>query len=403
MINSIHIKRFKSIVDLKLDLGRFNVIIGENGCGKTNILEAISFASAANQERLDNDYIGGKIRFSDSKFLYPAFVGNNDDPDRESIIEIAVQEQGKISSSILCIYSEKNSKWLSFASFQEDLMMSRLLKQMIETLPKAKESFEEMLSKSNTTIDQLKDDLDQLHLDDIKKNLSPAYQAIKDAVIKKDDLNDFQVYCPEETSLRRFDSETQITPLGLKGEGLFRYLKELSSKKDIEFFDNLNNALHNIDWYNGFRFPEDSLSNEFRVEIADKYLGNTMHLFDQRSTNEGFLYLLFYYTLFYSKHTPPFFAIDNIESSLNPKLTTRVVSDLVNISRENKKQVILTTHCPFVLDALDLSDEQIRLFVVKRNKDGFTQVKRIEEKKGRSIKLSEVWMKGMIGGLPDNF
>ena len=56
MIDNIHIKNFKSIVDLTLDLGRFNVIIGANGCGKTNILEAITFASAASQGKLDTEY-----------------------------------------------------------------------------------------------------------------------------------------------------------------------------------------------------------------------------------------------------------------------------------------------------------------------------------------------------------
>ena len=47
MIQTIHIKNFKSIQDLKLDIGRFNVIIGENGSGKTNFLEAIAMAAAA--------------------------------------------------------------------------------------------------------------------------------------------------------------------------------------------------------------------------------------------------------------------------------------------------------------------------------------------------------------------
>ena len=54
MINKIRIRNFKSIVDLTLDLGRVNVIIGANGCGKTNILEAITFASMAGQRREDN-------------------------------------------------------------------------------------------------------------------------------------------------------------------------------------------------------------------------------------------------------------------------------------------------------------------------------------------------------------
>lgn len=42
MIAQISIKDYKSIVDLKLKLGRFNVLIGENGCGKSNILEALT-------------------------------------------------------------------------------------------------------------------------------------------------------------------------------------------------------------------------------------------------------------------------------------------------------------------------------------------------------------------------
>ena len=400
MINTIHIKRFKSIMDLSLDLGRFNVIIGENGCGKTNVLEAISFAAAANQEQLSNDYIGGRIRFSSSDLLYPAFITNND--GTEKIIELSIHEKGKISSEILCVFSEEKGRWFSLADLQEKFKMAQFLKKAI-TIPDVEQSLADLLSTNDSSIEKFKDDIDNLRFEEIKKGLSLAYQPLIDATFKKEDLNNFQLYCPEESSLRRFDSEAQITPLGQKGEGLFRYLKELSLKKDVSFFDRLNKSLHNIDWYLGFKFPDNYFSNDFRVEIADKYINDSLHFFDQRSTNEGFLYLLFYYTLFYSKQTPSFFAIDNIESSLNPKLTTKLVSDLVRISKDNGKQVILTTHCPFVLDALDLWDDEIRLFVAKRNMDGYTQLKRIEDKKGRTIKLSEVWMKGMIGALPENF
>ena len=41
MIQEIRIKNFKSVQKLKLELGRVNVLIGANGCGKSNILEAI--------------------------------------------------------------------------------------------------------------------------------------------------------------------------------------------------------------------------------------------------------------------------------------------------------------------------------------------------------------------------
>ena len=46
MLQEITIKNFKSIADDTIQLGRVNVFIGENGCGKSNILEAVGFASS---------------------------------------------------------------------------------------------------------------------------------------------------------------------------------------------------------------------------------------------------------------------------------------------------------------------------------------------------------------------
>lgn len=48
MIEKIEIKNFKSILNDNISLGRLNVFIGENGVGKSNILEALLFASIAN-------------------------------------------------------------------------------------------------------------------------------------------------------------------------------------------------------------------------------------------------------------------------------------------------------------------------------------------------------------------
>ena len=80
MIDSIKIQNFKSIVNLELPLGRFNVIIGPNGCGKSNILEAISMASAASQDKLDNEYLVNRdVRVSDAKFMVNAFEDNEEE------------------------------------------------------------------------------------------------------------------------------------------------------------------------------------------------------------------------------------------------------------------------------------------------------------------------------------
>jgi hypothetical protein len=56
-----------------------------------------------------------------------------------------------------------------------------------------------------------------------------------------------------------------------------------------------------------------------------------------------------------------------------------------------------------------LNDEAIRLFIVNRDDEtGHTQVERLQAKprpdnERKHIKLSELWMKGYIGAIPEDF
>jgi len=111
----------------------------------------------------------------------------------------------------------------------------------------------------------------------------------------------------------------------------------------------------------------------------------------------------FYFTLLISEKTPSLFAIDNIDTSLKPKLCSELIKRMIKLSKTNKKQVVVTTHSPFTLDGLNLEDDDQRLFVVRRNLDGHTIINRVKPKEKLDIKLSEAWMRGYIGGLPNNF
>ena len=219
-------------------------------------------------------------------------------------------------------------------------------------------------------------------------------------------LPGFLVYAPENSALRTFQAEGQILPLGIRGEGLFAHLKGLNSATIQERLVKIKETLTLIDWFESFDIPEDLSPGERSIRIRDRYLPDGT-LFDQRSANEGFLFLLFYITLFISPETPAFFSIDNIDSSLNPKLCIALLQQLVTLAKEYDKQVILTTHNPAVLDGLDLHDEEQRLLVVDRNKVGHTRVRRVDPPKPSAgqlpVSLSEAFMRGYIGGLPKNF
>ena len=82
MIKRIQIENYKSIRKLDLELGRLNVFIGENGCGKTNILEAIALGSAAAQDRLSNEFLAPRgIRVTSPELMRAAFADERENSD----------------------------------------------------------------------------------------------------------------------------------------------------------------------------------------------------------------------------------------------------------------------------------------------------------------------------------
>lgn len=364
MIRKLSIQNFKSIVDLELSLGRLNVFIGENGAGKSNLLEALAFGAAASTHQLNHEFLSSRgVRSVDPSFMCGAFAGSG------SEIQIGVTEDDVQPLQKLTL-QWKNGVW------EGQAVGSETLHELIRTLRtlRTKRYIEDILKR----------------FDDIKNTGLPTFLA----------------YSPEYSSLRIFQDETQILPLGVRGEGLFSHLQALSRAADLSIFQKIADELSVLGWFDGFTLPADLAPGERRLRIRDRYLTEQV-VFDQRSANEGFLFLLFYFTLVISPHTPPVFAIDNIDASLNPKLCTTLIRRLAALTAEHNKQILLTTHNPAVLDGLNLLDDEQRLYVVSRSRDGHTRVRRVDPPKPLSgdapIPLSEAFLKGYLGGLPRNF
>ena len=53
MLQKIRVRRFKTVVDVTIELGKLNVFIGANGVGKTNLFEAIALLGAAASGKVD--------------------------------------------------------------------------------------------------------------------------------------------------------------------------------------------------------------------------------------------------------------------------------------------------------------------------------------------------------------
>jgi predicted ATPase len=406
MLKEIRIQNYKSIQKLKLELGRVTVLIGENGCGKSNILEAIALASAAANDKLDNEFLAARgIRVTEPRFMRSAFEIEN--LDKEIKIDIK-ENDGADFSCILHNDNSPYSQWVNkksasyIASFKNQVQQEQDILNIFQIIL--------LLDDRNTILSAIKS-LENLSLNqenEIVKNLVVGTLKLKSETLKPFFylLNKFTIYSPENQALRTFEKEGQIQPLGINGEGLFKLINILNADNPDKL-NQIKGKLRLIDWFKDFEIPQNLSAMQTSLQITDRYLNADLSYFDQRSSNEGFLFLLFYFTLFISELTPKFFAIDNIDASLNPRLCRRLIEELVELAKKHDKQVIFTTHNPAVLDGLDLDDDEQRLLVISRNQLGYTKARRIlnpEPLDGQEpVDLSEAFLRGYIGGLPKNF
>ena len=377
MIERIHIKNFKSIYDLDINVGRINLFIGENGSGKSNLLEALVFVSASQSNKLDNEFLVSRgLRVTQPTLMRSAFGEENKDKN----IKISLETKEELEYYEFKNDNDEYSKWIIVENSLEETELIEIYE----------DTYEKIILMKN------------------EKGFETNSALFKYLINKVLGLNieNFLIYSPENTALRNFYREGQIEPLGINGEGLLKLLKVVNNYEDKSYINTIIESLKLFDWFEDIEIPNHLSLGEDKVVIKDKYLYKEI---DQRSTNEGFLFILFYITLIVAKETPKSFAIDNIDASLNPKLCTKLMTIICDLAKKYDKQIFLTTHNPAILDGIDLNDEEQKLFVVSRNKSGHTRMKNITAKdKPKSsndepLKLSEAFLRGYLGGLPKGF
>lgn len=387
MLRSLTIKNFKSVVDLTVDLGRFNVFIGENGCGKTNILEALAMASCGTVRDfgVDDLFLRG-VRVARPTLMTSAFDERAAD---EAISLLLDTEKDRFSVQLAALMGAKSARWYELSSTLRTLV----LQQQADQAPEERDAIGALIARA-------------LHLLGpeaplgVRLELAPRW------------LRDFAIYTAITPALRGTDVISRRTPVGLHGEGLDVLIAGLS----LEDFAEVARRSQFISWldevvldrldemkFDGHKLGRSTSTLYFR----DRFMSERHNLFSAENANEGVLHALFHLALFVSPETPKVFAIDNLETSLNPRLCRMLTKELAALAKARDKQALVTTHNPAVLDGLNLHDDDQRLFVVSRDDEGHTKVRRITVKpqpeEGARFMLSELWMRGHLGGIPKQF
>lgn len=421
MLEELKIFRFKTVREQTLSFGRVNLFIGGNGSGKSNLLEAIGLASACLGRGLtDADIVSKGLRLTPPELMKSSFKNE----DLPKTLELVAKFTGKIEYKAVLQSSERDP----------------LLRFFSESSTRATEkifgrSHRGARATGVTHADRL--DPHRGIWDQIKATYNVPQQ-VSDTFFQ---FSKFMIYSPQTDFLRgRQTGRLNTPPIGLHGEGLPEAVSGLldawrkaqhgstSSQEGTQDWELINSCVEMMwmpGWASSFGLHRGKASLTSRdvadrssrtVYFVDKFMHASRNSLSVYDSSEGTLFLLFMAIILAHPEAPRFFALDNVDSALNPRLTKKLVEQIIYVVNTTKirktpfgaEQVFLTSHNPTALDAFDLFDEDQRVFIVQRNSKGHTVTERLTPAKGMSREewdlavagrnLSQVWLDGDIPG-----
>lgn len=408
-IKQIEIKAFKSIVNETVDLGQLNVFIGTNGAGKSNFLEAVGVLSCAIAGQVSYSKLAERgIRLSAPEVFKSSFRNL----DRKNAFSLKAQFDDLTYSATINPNNEANFDFSAEAIDRQNFRIGGRSNRGVTMTPYSltNTDFVEKLSKRQSVI----------------STLEALGAFTEEESIQLDALKNYAIYAISTPILRGVSpDDSHKEPLGLYGGSLSVALRDVideihttkTIKNDLDRFFNL------LDWFESIgttnKISSKLQSNHLHtgknvVSYRDRYMKTNFNSLYAYDVSEGALYILFILMLLMHQKSPNIFALDNVDNALNPGLVRELMSNISAILKEHpEKQMLMTTHNPTTLDAIDLFNDQHRLFVVGRNPQGHTEIKRITPpanftreqwvEKYQGLRLSEIWLSGLIGGLPQGF
>ena len=405
MITDIQINNYKSFSDFKLSLNSLNIIIGSNGSGKSNFIDAIKLLTSGakgefvdaigNRGGIDNIIFKRKNKFNKNKLLFNLNIVNFKfslliGQDNKNLLkynyEVVISNSSEgvfyINSEIINVNNSDINilfrDW-PYANFLNEGMFSK---------------FENILSKKNQTKYDKKElkNNNELAISQVidESNYPSSYNIYKI-------FNDLLFYDFIDTSIESIIRRPQLIRPGFRltnsGSNLFSVLYSIQQNYS-NIWEDIQNILLNIyPEFNKIAFPPEGGDGKIILrwwERSFKDFG-----FPPSMLSDGTLKLIFLITLLKAPDPPPLICIDEPETGLHPEWIKLVAELLAEAS--TRTQIIVTTHSPELVSKMNPEN-----ILVCEKEDGATFMERLDEKELtkwlKEYSLGELWLSGHFGG-----
>ncbi len=412
--------------DNKVKLLKFAAIYGANAAGKSNLINAIDFASRVIVLGLPDGHttkyckISDKNKNASSTFEFEIKLG---DKYYAYGFDVILTESKIVSEWLVEIMPDGNDKEIYKREPQKVIAYINKKYFKSNDINKRLEIYAEDTKGSDSI----------LFLSEMNRNKDDLYKTKSEYNIFKDVYNWFEnqldVNFPDKQFssysyfLTNSDSDKICEIISAFGTGIVKFniveasiekleaslpkglIKAILSKLEKERAKAKKNGDENpeksvlVRGNKEFFIIERNIDNEIKAKTIEFEHKNISALFNLSEESDGTVRILELIELLFAENNNKIYVIDEIDRCLHPQLTYKLVESYLNSSKDRSTQLIVTTHESRLMDFDLLRRDEI--WFVNKNSDGSSAVYSLDEYNERfDKKIDKAYLEGRYGGVP---
>lgn len=404
----------------KVRLLKFAALFGANASGKSNLVSSIKYAQAAIVRGLPKK---GKIS---------AFKLDSDYKNKPSYFEFEIYLNESVYSygfEIILSRNELVSEWLFelSASGTDKIIFARDIANegfTSDLIIKSKE----IRNKFGVYSDDLKSNFNVLFLSEMNRAKDELYKNPNELTIFKDvydwfarklDVNYPDAPVSGYSYFRDTNNKEEVCRIIRSlGTGITNYLEVKSSidqlqknlpkpiferlesdLKDLKIAQEKGMSLRSISIRFNDMYYVISTGKDEEIDVTTIAFNHGSDvIFDFSEESDGTRRILDLIEILFSE-PGKVYVIDEIDRSLHPQLTYKLIQEFLNVARKRNVQLIITTHESRLLDFGLLRQDEI--WISNKNAIGATELYSLDEYNVRfDKKVDKAYLEGRYGGVP---
>lgn len=338
-VRDVHIRNYKSIGQATVAMGGLTILVGANGAGKSNFLDALAFVSDSLTDSVELAFKGrgGLASVRRRSGGHPTHIG---------IRVVADLGANTVADYSFEIAAEKGEQ---FSVARERCHVEEFMGQA--------HSFEVERGQFKIPIEGIRPSVAPDRLALFAASATPEFRPVYDF------LTGMRFYSIVPSELRKLQPPDAGEILRADGGNAAAVLKRIRVQNP-DRYRRINSLLATA--VSGIQSADHKSVGqwetvEFRQDVGQKHPWT----FDALNVSDGTLRLLGLLVAVYQPGRATLLGIEEPEATVHPAVAEQILEVLVDAARF--RQVVVTTHSPDLLDFRDLRDDQLRVVTNPQN------------------------------------